>query len=340
MQASPHIAIAILNYNGRHHLEHYLPSVMQTNYPNFSVWVIDNDSTDDSLLFLQEHYPQIKRIVNPYNGGFAAGYNMGLAQIDAPYILLLNTDVAVSPNFLQPLADTMERHPTMAMVQPKILSDTQRSHFEYAGAGGGAMDGLGYPFCRGRLFDTAAEDRGQYNEEAFIFWASGAASLVRKAAYDALGGLYEYFFMHNEEIDLCWRALNQGYSIGYHGQSVVYHLGGGSLAKESPRKTYFNFRNNLVMICRNMPIAQLLMVLPARLLLDVLASGQMVASGKFDNGISVLKAWLSFLTWLVKPGKNKWPGNRKTFKGPGRYEGSIVWQYFVKGKKSSADFFQ
>ncbi|HSC55397.1 MAG TPA: glycosyltransferase family 2 protein [Phnomibacter sp.] len=340
MQGSPHIAIAILNYNGRKHLEHYLPSVVQTNYPNYSIWVIDNASTDDSIAFVQANYPQINITKNPVNGGFAEGYNMGLAHIDAPYVLLLNSDVAVDPCFLQPLVDTLESHPEMAMVQPKILADLQRTQFEYAGAGGGAMDALGYPFCRGRLFDTAEADAGQYNSEASIFWASGAAVLVRKKIYDELGGLYAYFFMHNEEIDLCWRALNKGYTIGYNGQSVVYHLGGGSLAKESPRKTYFNFRNNLVMVCRNMPLSRLIFVLPMRAGLDGVAFLQMLATGKLENATSIPKAWFSFLKWMVTPSAQKWPGNRKAFNGPGRFNGSIVWQYFVRGKKSTADFFE
>lgn len=340
MQSQPHIAIALLNYNGRKHLENYLPSVLGVTYPNHSVWVIDNASTDDSVVWLQQHHPEVQLVINSMNGGFAQGYNMGLQHIDAPFILLLNTDVAVTPDFLQPLAESMERQPNMAFIQPRICADSNRGYFEYAGAGGGLMDILGYPFCRGRLFESVEKDEGQYNDEQSLFWASGAAMLIRKKAFDELGGFYPFFFMHNEEIDLCWRALNKGWTVGYNGHAVVYHLGGGSLAKESPRKTWFNFRNNLIMVSRNMPISWLILLLPIRLGLDMVAALQMFIKAQSSNAIAVIKAWAAFLSWLVLPGKQKWPGNRQSFRGPGRYRGSIVWQHFVKKQQYTSTFYK
>lgn len=339
MQHQPHVAIALLNYNGRHHLAKYLPSVLNVSYPNHSVWVIDNASTDDSVAWLRQQYPQVKLLQNPMNGGFAQGYNMGLSHIDAPYIFLLNTDVFVTQDVLQPLVRTMERQPNLASIQPRICADTNRQFFEYAGAAGGLMDSLGYPFCRGRLFESVEKDEGQYNDEVEVFWASGAAMLLRKEAFEKLGGFYSYFFMHNEEIDLCWRARNSGWKVGYNGKAVVYHLGGGSLAKESPRKTWFNFRNNLVMLTRNMPVTRLLWLLPLRMGLDWLAALHMLSVGQQSNAVAVMKAWFSFLSWLVWPGKKKWPGNRRAFQGAGCYRGSIVWQHFVKKQHYTSDFY-
>ncbi|WP_416437527.1 glycosyltransferase family 2 protein [Phnomibacter sp. MR] len=339
MQQHPHVAVALLNYNGRNHLEKYLPTVLSLTYPNLSVWVIDNASTDDSVSFLQQQYPQVQLVVNPLNGGFAQGYNMGLRHIESPYIFLLNTDVAVTPNLLQPLVDSMEKNAGMAAIQPRICADTNRHYFEYAGAAGGYMDILGYPFCRGRLFESVEKDEGQYNDEQLVFWASGAAMLMRKKLFDDAGGFYPYFFMHNEEIDWCWRMLNKGYKIGYNGHEVVYHLGGGSLAKENPRKTWFNFRNNLIMISRNMPLGWLFLLLPLRFGLDIVAALQMLLAGNNSNALAVMKAWVAYVNWLVKPGNHKWPGNRKSFAGPGRYSGSVVWQHFVKKHQRAADFY-
>ncbi|MCU0335876.1 MAG: glycosyltransferase family 2 protein [Chitinophagaceae bacterium] len=336
MNAFPSVAICLLNYNGRQHLATYLPSVLQHGYPEAAVYLIDNASTDDSIAFLQTHYPTVQLVQNTMNGGFAEGYNRGLQGIAADYLLLLNTDVAITPGFLQPLVAAMQADEQMAAVQPTMASDRFRDHFEYAGAAGGFIDWLGYPFCRGRLFDTVEENRGQYNDTIQCAWASGACLLIRRQVFWQLGGFYPWFFMHMEEIDLCWRAINRGYKIASVGSSTVYHLGGGSLAKESPRKTWFNFRNNLVMICRNMPRHQLLPVLVLRWGLDWLACLQMLLKGQADNAWQVPKAWIAFLGWLLWPAKGKWPG-RRGFAGPGFYRGSILWQYFVK-KKTTTDF--
>jgi GT2 family glycosyltransferase len=333
METFPHIAIAILNYNGRHFFDEFLPSVLQQQYPDFSVWVIDNASTDDSVAYLQQHYPQVKLISNPWNGGFAAGYNMGLSKIVANYWLLLNSDVKVTPHFLMPLVQSMLGYPNTAFVQPKILQYPEGELFEYAGAAGGYIDRLGYPFCRGRLFDTLEKDDGQYNDETEVFWGSGAALLVKREAFEKTGGFYGYFFMHNEEIDLCWRARNLGWKVVFNGQSTVSHLGGGSLKKDNPRKTYFNFRNNLVMNARNQPLLALICILPLRFLLDTAASVQMLLQGQTNNAIGVMKAWIHFLGWLVVPAESKWPKHRGWGNKSGVFHGSIVWQYFVRKKQ-------
>ncbi len=329
MLPKPHVAIAILNYNGKKHLERFLPSVVSCNYPNLSIWLIDNQSNDDSLSFLKSAYPEIRIVQNGHNYGFAAGYNKGLEKIVADYFLILNSDVEIEPGFLEPMIEMMESNPSIAFVQPRILSFESKDRFEYAGAGGGQIDALGYPFCRGRIFESIELDAGQYNDEQIIFWATGAAMLARATAFRSLGGFYEFYFMHNEEIDLCWRAQCAGWKVAYCGRSVVYHLGAGSLSKESPRKTFFNFRNNLVMITRNLPIGRLLWVLPLRLFLDFVASMHFATKKHTPNAIAVLKAWMAFLWWWVSPGKAKWPGCRKFRPLQGHCEGSIVWQYFV-----------
>lgn len=332
MGSLPKVAIAILNYNGRKFFDEFLPSVLAVRYPNYEIWVIDNASADDSVAHLRSHFPAVKIVENPWNGGYAEGYNMGLGKIDAELVLLLNSDVAVHPDFLEPLVASINQ-PGVFAVQPKILSYTHPTQFEYAGAGGGMIDNLGYPFCRGRILDSVESDEGQYNDEGEIFWASGAACLIRKSVFGQLGGFYGYFFMHNEEIDLCWRARNAGWTIKYNGLSVVKHLGGGSLQKESPRKTHFNFRNNLVMNTRNMPLLQLCWVLPLRFLLDLAACFKFIVSGSAENGMAVLKAWFQFLGWLIMPAAGKWPGNRGWANNKGRYKGSIVFRYFLQGKK-------
>lgn len=339
MEQYPPVAIALLNYNGRKHLEHYLPSAAESAYPRLTIWMIDNDSTDSSMELLKYSFPQVRVVRHTTNLGFAGGYNEGIKSIDAPYILFLNSDVAVTPGFLQPMVRMMQQHQDLAFVQPRICSDRNRHELEYAGAGGGFMDLLGYPFCRGRIFDTLEADRGQYNDERHVAWASGAALLVRKEAFEALGGFYEWFFMHHEEIDLCWRAWNRGWKVGYCGQSVVYHLGGGSLQKERPQKTFYNFRNNLVMLARNMPFHTLLPVLCIRLVLDMAAALQMAIQGKSSHAAAAVQGWMAFLGWIFSANKRgKWPGHRKNLPASVRYNSSIVWQYYVRGRKTAGTF--
>lgn len=331
----PHIAIAILNYNGRHHLEKYLPSVTANTYPNQSLWIIDNASTDSSLEFLQIKYPHARLIRLHTNLGFAGGYNAGIQAIPHEYILLLNSDIEVDPGFLFPLAAQFHEHENMAFCQPKIRSLRHPEYFEFAGAGGGWIDRLGYPFCRGRIFENCEVDTGQYDEAAKIFWSSGAAMLIRKTVFEKLGGFYDFFFMHSEEIDLCWRAQKAGYSVGYFGDSTVYHLGAASLKKENPFKTYLNFRNNLVMLCRNSPLLTLLWLLPVRLGLDLAAAIQFLAKGDGAGAAAVIKAWMAFLKWLFNKDDSRWPKSlASNHPLSGVYNGSVVWQHFVLRKNT------
>lgn len=306
----PHIAIAILNYNGRALLEAYLPSVMATTYPNRSVWVIDNQSTDDSVAWLKQHYPGVGLVKNTGNFGFAKGYNDGLQGIKADYYLLLNSDVEVGPGFIEPVIAAMEADKRIAFAQPKMRWMRKPEYFEYAGAAGGLLDPLGYPLCRGRLFDRLEIDKGQYNDSPFVFWASGACMFARADAYWQLGGFYEYFFMHCEEIDLCWRAQNAGYKVLACGKSSAMHLGAASLQKESPRKTLYNFRNNLVMMARNMPVGRLIWVLLLRLGLDFVAAVTFLLKGEVGSAGAVFEAWFAFMGWLFKKDRNKFPGKR------------------------------
>ncbi|HSK14320.1 MAG TPA: glycosyltransferase family 2 protein [Phnomibacter sp.] len=310
----PHIAIAILNYNGKELLRRFLPSVMAIGYPDVSVWVIDNRSTDDTMHWLRKEYPTVGVVQNAGNFGYAKGYNEGLKNIDADYYVLLNSDVAVSPAFLEPVIGEMERRREIAFAQPKIRWERHPDHFEYAGAAGGLLDNLGYPLCRGRIFDRLEKDAGQYDDDAFVFWASGACLVARASVFRSLGGFYEFYFMHQEEIDLCWRAQNNGYKVLASGQSVVWHLGGASLGKDDPQKTFLNFRNNLVMLARNMPLGHLLWMLPVRWLLDGVAAVSFLYKGQGASGLAVIRAWMAFAGWLFGTKKGKYPGKRG-FKG-------------------------
>jgi len=336
----PHVAIAILNFNGKKYLEAYLPSVMAGTYPNKSIWVIDNQSTDDSLAFLLAEYPTINVVVNKGNIGFAAGYNQGLKEINADYYLLLNSDVEVTAGFIDPVIALMESDQSIAFAQPKVRWLRNRELFEYAGAGGGTMDALGYPFCRGRVLETLEKDEGQYDDTAPIFWASGACMFARAAVYRQLGGMYEFYYMQNEEIDLCWRAQNLGYKIFVCGNSTVYHLGGGSLEWTNPRKTFFTFRNNLVMNTRNMPTGRLLWLLPLRIALDTVAALRYIFTGKANIGWAVFRGIFAYLKWLITGAGSdnmkqaKWPVKRGLKKCSGVFKGSIVWNYFMKKKRT------
>ena len=249
----PSVAIVILNWNGRKFLEQFMPAVLASTYPNKRVIVADNASTDDSILFLNEHFPSVEIIRNETNEGFAKGYNTALKKVTADYYVLLNSDVEVPENWIEPVISLMETDPLIAACQPKILTFDNRSFFEYAGACGGWIDKFGYPFSRGRVFDTRETDSGQYDFVQQCFWASGAAFFIRAKLYHEMGGLDEYFFAHQEEIDLCWRLQLSGYKIFVQPASVVYHVGGGTLPRGNSRKTFLNFRNNLIMIYKNQP---------------------------------------------------------------------------------------
>jgi len=253
LKSLPKVAVVILNWNGRNFLEQFLPSVVRSTYSNHVIIIADNNSADDSIDFLKIHYPGIRIIQNAGNWGFAKGYNEALRQIESEYYVLLNSDVEVSPGWLEPMVELLENNPAIAACQPKILSFLKRNLFEYAGAAGGWMDKYGYPFCKGRIFDLCEEDHGQYDQAEPIFWATGAALFIRSSSFHEQKGLDEYFFAHQEEIDLCWRIQLSGGKIYSCPSSVVYHVGGGTLQKGNSKKTFLNFRNNLIMLAKNWP---------------------------------------------------------------------------------------
>ena len=283
------IAVVILNWNGQKLLEQFLPSVVQ-NSPEATVYIADNASNDDSISFVTKHFPAIQIIKNEYNFGYAQGYNEALKQVDADIFALVNSDVEVTQNWLQPILETFKNEPNTAIVQPKILDYKHKEYFEYAGAGGGFIDKYGFPFCRGRIFDTIEKDNGQYNDTCEIFWASGACFFIRSSVYKELNGFDVDFFAHQEEIDLCWRAINKNYTIKYNGLSTIYHVGGATLNEGNPMKTFLNFRNSLFMLTKNLPKEKLFKILFIRMLLDGIAGVRFLFQGKFAHFFAVLKA--------------------------------------------------
>lgn len=320
----PSVTVALLNYNGVSLLKEFLPSVVNFS-KGFDVAIIDNGSTDASLEYLKENFPDVRIIQLNQNYGFCRGYNEGLKQIDSDYYVLLNTDVEVTENWVEPIIHLMESDQNIAAVQPKILSYKDKSSFEYAGAAGGFIDWLGYPFCRGRIFNTLEPDQGQYDNPSKIFWASGACFFVRADLFKKAGGFCESFFAHMEEIDLCWRFQNAGYTIWCEPSSKVYHLGGGTLGKNDPRKTHLNFRNNLSTLRSNIPGYKLLLILPIRFLLDLLAALKFLFGEGFAHSLAVIKAYFTF--WGSKSPQI----NRRNINSNGVYKGSIVFAYFLRG---------
>ena len=287
------ISVVILNWNGSAMLQRFLPSVIRYS-EEAEIIVADNGSTDHSIDILREKFPSVRILPFRENYGFAEGYNRAIQQIETPYVLLLNDDVEVTPHWLQPLLAFMNHHPEVAACQPKILSETQRELFEYAGACGGFIDHLGYPYCRGRIFNHVEKDRGQYDQVCPIFWATGAALLVRTDVYRKEGGLDKRFFAHMEEIDFCWRLRSRNYGIYCIPQSTVYHVGGGTLPKSHPRKTFLNFRNNLLMLYKNLPEERLNYTLRIRYLLDLIAALKMLLSGQAKESMAIVKALRTF----------------------------------------------
>ena len=274
-------------------LQRFLPSVIRYS-EEAEIIVADNGSTDHSIDILREKFPSVRILPFRENYGFAEGYNRAIQQIETPYVLLLNDDVEVTPHWLQPLLEFMNHHPEVAACQPKILSETQRELFEYAGACGGFIDHLGYPYCRGRIFNHVEKDRGQYDQVCPIFWATGAALLVRTDVFRKEGGLDKRFFAHMEEIDFCWRLRSRNYGIYCIPQSTVYHVGGGTLPKSHPRKTFLNFRNNLLMLYKNLPEERLNFTLRIRYLLDLIAALKMLLSGQAKESMAIVKALRTF----------------------------------------------
>jgi len=329
------VAVVILNYNGVGHLETYLPSVLEHS-PKGSVIVADNGSTDHSIAWLKENYPQVELIALPENYGFAEGYNQALNRVEAEYYVLLNSDVEVTNGWIDPILDLMDRDPKVAAAQPKLLWWTHKDQFEYAGAAGGFIDKYGFPFCRGRMFQTQEHDKGQYNEQSEIFWATGACLFIRAKLYHEAGGLDGYYFAHMEEIDLCWRLKRMGYKNMYVPQSVAYHLGGGTLSNVNPRKTFLNFRNNLITLYKHLPRRSLLTILLPKLILDGLAGVKFLLEGGFGHFVAVVKAHFAFYGQLGRYSKVKRELKAKYGDAPVTevYMGSVVKDYFLSGKKA------
>ena len=331
------VAIVILNWNGRKYLEQFLPSVLATKYSNFEIVVADNGSTDDSIAFLQTNYPTIRLITFTENFGFAKGYNEALKQVDSEYYVLLNSDVEVTANWLQPMATLLDNNPTIAACQPKLLSYKEKEMFEYAGAAGGWLDKYGYPFAKGRVFDICEKDNGQYDHQEPIFWASGASLFIRSSVFHSMKGFDEYFFAHQEEIDLCWRIQLAGLSIYSCPSSVVYHVGGGTLPKGNSLKTYLNFRNNRIMLSKNLPFAKKIWIVPVRNLLDALSAWKGLLSGDGGYFIAILRAHIAFYKWwLLYQKKSIFPANRNG-KLSGLLNKNMVWEHFAKKKKTFAE---
>ena len=331
----PQVAIVILNWNGIGFLEKFIPSVLQSTYTNKRVIVADNNSDDGSVNYVRKHFPEVEIIVNPENKGFAAGYNQALKQVKSDYYVLLNSDVEVTDTWIEPVIDLMEKNINIAACQPKILSYDNKEMFEYAGASGGWIDNFGYPLTRGRVFDTCEKDEGQYDDAQPCFWASGAAMFVRAKLFHAEGGFDDYFFAHQEEIDLCWRLQKSGYKIYVQPLSVVYHVGGGTLPKGNSRKTYLNYRNNMIMMHKNLSFFAALWKLPVRFLLNaVVAVGSLRSSpGDF---LAIARAHRHYVGWIFRHQKRQ-QTMQKNRKIEGWYNGSVVWDYFMLGRRSFSE---
>ena len=286
------VAVVVLNWNGKALLQRYLPSVVEAMPDYGKLYVADNASTDDSVLYIQKEFPQVEIIQNKENFGFATGYNLALKSVTEPYLILLNSDIECPKGWVEPLIEFMDKNPTVGACQPKIIDDANRDKFEYAGASGGFIDFLGFPFCRGRIFNELEVDEGQYNHNTPIFWATGACFVVRKKVFDKLGGFDDDLFAHMEEIDLCWRIQRLGYDIFCIPASRIYHLGGGTLKKLNPKKTYLNFRNNLICILKNMDTEDLKRRLLLKLLMDGIAGIKFLLEGSPLHTISVIRAHL------------------------------------------------
>ena len=334
------VAIVILNWNGQKMLAKFLPNVIEYSRQDAEIWVADNSSSDGSMHLLETQFPQVKTIVLEQNFGFAEGYNRALRQIEADYYVLLNSDVEVSHHWLTPLIEFMDSHPQVAACQPKLLAEYDKDSFEYAGACGGFLDKYGYPFCRGRIFGTVESDNGQYDYQQEILWATGACMMIRSADYWKAGGLDGRFFAHNEEIDLCWRLRLMGRKIYCIPESEVYHVGGGTLPKSNPMKTFLNFRNNLTMLYKNLADKELSHVMRVRWFLDYLAAFEMLLLQRnWGDFKAVFKARKAFKEW-----RSSFDEERKRIQAqrveeeiPQIFKTSILWQYYAKGVKNFKD---
>ena len=329
------VAVVILNWNGEKMLREFLPDVVRHS-TGAEIVVADNASTDGSLQMLEREFPMVRRIVLDRNHGFAQGYHLALEQVDAEFYLLLNNDVQVGADWLSPLVEYMDNNPHVAACQPKLLCHWDRTRFEYAGASGGYIDAWGYPYCRGRVMGTVEEDKGQYDEPASLLWATGAALMIRSEAYWQAGGLDGRFFAHQEEIDLCWRLRSRGYGIACVPQSKVWHVGGGTLPKDSPHKTYLNFRNNLLLLYKNLPDERLETVMRVRFWLDALASVQFLLTGKWGSFLAVWRGRRDFFRMRPQFVADRERNLKEAVLSPVPEQTavSILWQYYARGKKT------
>jgi len=334
---SPKVIIVILNWNGRKYLEQFLPSVLSSTYPNYTVVVADNGSTDDSIAYLRSNFSSVQIIELGKNYGFAKGYNEALKQLSADYFILLNSDVEVKNEWIEPVIQLMEADKSIGVCQPKILTYNDRGKFEYAGAAGGWLDYLGYPFARGRIFDICETDEGQYDSVEPVFWATGAAMFVRAKLYKDLNGLDEFFFAHQEEIDFCWRVQLAGYKIYACPTSVVYHVGGGTLPKGNATKVFLNFRNNLVMMAKNLPLSESIWKIPFRFILDTISAFKSLFEGQGTYFIAIFKSHGAFLGWMMSKRDRRFMPLKKQAQLHGWFKGSVVWLHFVKGKTRFAE---
>lgn len=319
-------AIVILNWNGRKLLEQFLPSIVNFNSDDATIYLADNASTDTSVDYVRKNFPTVVIVKNQKNGGYAKGYNDALQHIKADVYCLINSDVEVTENWLTPILQIFKDEPNTAIVQPKLLDFKNKKKFEYAGAAGGFIDLLGYPYCRGRVFNTLEDDNGQFNDVTDVFWASGACFFIRSKVFHQLEGFDEDYFAHQEEIDVCWRTQNEGYDIKYVGKSTVYHVGGATLQESNPHKTYLNFRNSLLSVVKNVPNKLLFLTVLLRLVLDGVAALKFIIELRPIHSWSILKAHLSFYKNLPKFIKKRRKLQRKT---DYYIHKAIVWQYFI-----------
>ena len=333
----PKVAVVILNWNGKAYLEEFLPSVVASTYQNIEIVVGDNGSTDDSVAFIRANYPSIKLIINDKNYGFTGGYNRVLAQVEAHYYILLNSDIEVVPGWIEPVIELMETDDLIAAAAPKIKDFKHKNAFEHAGAAGGFIDKLGYPFCQGRIFFDIEEDKGQYEQTREIFWASGAALFIKKKYWDECGGFDERFFAHMEEIDLCWRLKNMGLKVMYCPQTEVYHVGGGTLNVENPFKTYLNFRNNLILLKKNLPFQRAIIIIPVRFVLDLLAIFRFMSEGKRKDAWAVSRAHQNFIYYLFSSHPTTVRNRYRKYNLTGMYKHSIIADFFLRNKKHFSD---
>lgn len=333
------VAVVILNWNGKNHLQNFLPSVVKySGGSDVCVYLADNGSTDDSVDFVTQSFPEVRIILLDKNYGFAGGYNRALKQVEAQYYVILNSDVEVTLNWLKPVIELMDSDNNIAAVQPKIKAYNNKTSFEYAGAAGGFVDHFGYPFCRGRILNVIEEDRGQYNDIREVMWATGACLYFRSDVFRELGGFDDDFFAHMEEIDLCWRAKNAGYKVMYCGASEIFHVGGGTLPNDNPRKLYLNFRNNLFLLVKNLPKGKFLTTLIARMILDGVAAFKFLFGGSFWGFWVVFKAHIHFYNKLPK-----YLRMRKSLELPSEfhkevYQKSLVFNFFIKRKTHFQDY--